>query len=171
MSNSIGPCPTELDTLDSNIWGQDQDGLRATGLIQRHQAACLDHNCTLQQETTATATGVRCNHIHMLLSNSIGPCPIGDGPLSEKNQKWYLIPLKYQYHSQSGHVIKSESIESRLSPDSLDSVWPQWTQLLLESCPALRLRLRSRPATWLRSCLLPMVALHPACPLSRFSRR
>ena len=24
--------------------------LRATGLIQRHQAACLDHNCTLQQE-------------------------------------------------------------------------------------------------------------------------
>ena len=38
-TNSIGPCPTELDTLDSNIEGQDQDGLRATGLIQRHQAA------------------------------------------------------------------------------------------------------------------------------------
>ena len=34
------------------------------------------------RETTATVTRVRCNRRHMLLSNSIGPCPIGDGSLS-----------------------------------------------------------------------------------------
>ena len=50
------PCPIQLDPVPLNwthwtvTYGQDQDGLRATGLIQRHQAACLDHNCTLQQE-------------------------------------------------------------------------------------------------------------------------
>ena len=51
--------------------------------------------------------------------------------LAQKNQKWYLIPLLNTNTTRS-HVIKSESIESRLSPDSLDSVWTQWTQLLLE---------------------------------------
>jgi len=87
MSNSIGPCPTELDTLDSNILGAGSRWFEAaTGLIQRHQEACLDHNCTLQQERPLL-------HSHRgplqpypyvtLLSNSqLDVCPIGDGPPS-----------------------------------------------------------------------------------------
>ena len=51
MSNSIGPCPTELDTLDSNIGAGSRwfEGYRSHS--KARQAACLDHKvCTLQQE-------------------------------------------------------------------------------------------------------------------------
>jgi hypothetical protein len=93
MSNSIGPCPTELDTLDSNIGAGSRWFEGYTGLIQRHQAACLDHNCAhmTARETTATATGVPLLVATIYAYLCYCPIqldrgPIGDGPLSVEDE-------------------------------------------------------------------------------------